>query len=307
MELSIEVLATLPTALVRSALAEWVAAHLSCTDPHRAALRAALQAVIDSVGDADIERLRGVFRTAGDEWRLYHADPLAQAITRTYMRSVVTHRQVEGLHHLAEFAAGPGRKLIVCNHLSYTDTQVTDVVLADAGLPHVSDRLVAIAGPKVYTDAWRRMASIALHTRKTAQSNVVATEQDTLTPRELAAVALETIADCGRLMDQGYVVLLYPEGTRSREGRLQPFLRAAARYLAVEGVRVLPLAQTGGEDMFPIDSPVMFPASCRLVFGPSFVPRDYPGKTGALAEAHRRLAELLPPERQPVEGASRVA
>lgn len=307
MELSIEVLANLPTSLVRSALADWVATHLQCDDRHRAGLSAAVQAVIDGASDDDIERLRAVFRTAGDEWRLYRSDPLARAITRTYMQWVVTAHEVVGLEHLRAFVDQPGRKLIVCNHLSYTDTQVTDVVLAGAGLGDVSDRLVAIAGPKVYTDAWRRMASIALHTRKTAQSNVVATEQEALTPRELAAVAFETIADCGRLMDEGLIVLLYPEGTRSREGRLQPFLRAAARYLAIEGVRVLPLAQTGGEDMFPIDSPVMFPAPARLVFGPSFTAKEYPGKTGALTEAHRRMAELLPAERQPADSAGRVA
>lgn len=306
MELTIEGIAALSVDRVRRYLAAWVAAHLECDEATRDGLRARLQAVLDAATEAELDALRAAFLDAGSGWRLFRADPLAQRITRTYMAAAASPREVVGAEHLEQFLATPGRKLVVCNHLSYTDTQVTDVVLAQAGLGAAADRLVAIAGPKVYTEAWRRMASIALNTRKTAQSNVLATEQDALTPRELAAIALETLADCGRLMDEGLVVLLYPEGRRSRDGRLQPFLRAAARYLAIEGVRVLPMAQTGGDTIFPVDAAVMRPGAARIVFGEAFSPKDHPGKTGAVAEAHRRVAALLPPEHRPLDGNAAV-
>lgn len=297
----------MPNVLVRTGLSAWVAEHLDATPEDRAALAARLQGVIDAASDAEIDQLRDTFTRAGDDWRLHLADPLAQRITRTYMSAVVSPWAIEGREHLESFLASPARRrMVVCNHLSYTDTQVTDVVLSLAGLDGVAGRLVAIAGPKVYTDPWRRMASIALNTRKTAQSSTVASEQDALTSRELAAVALETLAECGRLMDEGYIVLLYPEGTRARERRLQPFLRAAARYLLIEGVEVLPLGQVGGERIFPVDATIMYREPATLVFGEAFTPREHGAKTAALAECHRRLALLLPETHQPVEGAARV-
>lgn len=308
MDLSIELLASLSTPMIRSGLAAWVAQHLQDTDAARESLRVELQALLDQTDDAAITRMRETFAAAGDAWRFHPADPLSRAITRVFMNRVVAESEVLGGEHLEAFLAKPRqRRMVLCNHLSYTDTQVTDTVLVRAGFADVADRLVAVAGPKVYTDPWRRMASIALNTRKTAQSSAVASEQDTLTPRELAAVAFETMADCGRLMDEGYLVLLYPEGTRSRDGRLQPFLRAAARYLLIEGVEVLPLAQVGGERMFPRDAPALTPGRATLTFGAPFRPRDYPGKTATVDQAHTRIASLLPESHTPPAGAPRVA
>jgi 1-acyl-sn-glycerol-3-phosphate acyltransferase len=109
----------------------------------------------------------------------------------------------------------------------------------------------------------------------------------------LAAIAFQALADVQRLAAEGYIVLLYPEGTRSRTGELQPFLRAAARYLAMDGARVLPTAQVGCDRMFPIGSAVMFPTPVTLSFGPAFTAADYPGKTGALEEVWRRVGGLL--------------
>lgn len=300
MDLSIRTLATLPAATIRSALPAWVAGHLHVSAAEQATLAATLAGLMASATDDDIHTLQGAFERAGEGWRLHPADPIARRVTRAYMSAVVQPWRLEGERLLHAFLGSASqRRMIVCNHLSYTDTQVSDAVLALAGHPGVADRLVAIAGPKVYTEAWRRMAAIALNTRKTAQSSVVASEQAALTPRELAAIALETLADCQRLMDEGYIVLLYPEGTRSRDGRLQPFLRAAARYLAIPGLEVLPLAQTGGEAIFPVDATLMQRAAVSLRFGAAQTPSSFPGKWGGLEAVHAALADLLPEAHRP--------
>ncbi len=307
MEFSIERVAAMPTPLVRSALAPWVAGHLEATPEARAALVDQLQRIVDAASDGEIDSMRITFANAGDTWRFHPADPLARRVTRAYMAAAVQPWWFQGREPLDRFLTSPAkRRMVVCNHLSYTDTQVTDVVLALAGQEAFANRLVAIAGPKVYTEPWRRMASIALNTRKTAQSSRVASEQGALGPRELAVVALETLADAVRLMDQGYIVLLYPEGTRARHGRLQPFLRAAARYLAIEGLEVMPLGQVGGEQVFPMEATIMRQAAVNLVCGDSFLTADYAGKAAALEECHRRVAALLPDTYQPAAGSLRV-
>lgn len=292
--MSIEALAALSPEQVRVGLAAWITSHLQAEQYVCDRLSRDLQRIIDLASDDEIVALLSAFSVAGSGWRLFRADPLARRLTRVYMSALMEPQELRGVDRLLSFDERGGRRLVVCNHLSYTDTQVTDGVLARAGLASLADRLVAVAGPKVYTEPWRRMASIALNTRKTAQSSAVASEQDSMSARELAAVAVETLHDCTRLMDEGYIVLLYPEGTRSRDGRLQPFLRAAARYLAIDGLTVLPLAQTGGDGLFPVNAPKMFRGPVRLAFGQPFKPSDFAGKSGGLDEAHRRLNAELP-------------
>ncbi len=303
MSLSIEEIASLPVPLLRQGLAPWVASHVVTTPDAAAALQSALQARLDATSDHALATMLATFAAAGDAWRFHAADPCARALTRVYMAAMTPTWSAEGLEKLdAWLASGPARRMVVCNHLSYTDTQLTDSILALEGRAAFADRLVAIAGPKVYTDPWRRLAAISLHTRKTVQSSAVATEQVAGAPqsaRELATIAIETLRECERLMDEGYVVLLYPEGTRSRSGRLQPFLRAAGRYLQIPGLSVLPMAQTGSERVFPIDDPRMHPAPVRIAFGEPFVTEAYPGKQGALAEAHARIGGLLPEAYRP--------
>ena len=301
MSLSIEMIAALSVPVTRKTLPDWVAAHVRADAAVHAAMRTDVERVIAGFTDADVQALLDTFGSAGDAYRFHPADPVARDVTRAFMAFLSPDWAVDGRAHLQRFLTeGPARRLIVCNHLSYTDTQLTDSLLCKAGLSGAADRLVAIAGPKVYTDPWRRMAAIALNTRKTAQSSAVATEQDALTPRELAAVAFETIAECERLMDAGYIILLYPEGSRSRTGRLRPFLRAASRYLQLPDTQILPMAQTGSESIFPIDSPIMLPGVARLSFGAPLLAADHPGKAAALAEAHARVATLLPEGYRPL-------
>jgi len=308
MDMTIDQMARLPLSLVRSVLPDWVVAHIEADDSLREAMRTNLRGRVESATEAEMAAMQATFVTAGDAYQLYPASPFAQDITRRVMGYLTAPGEIEGREHLERFLTeGPRRRMLVCNHLSYTDTQVTDVVLVNHGLGAVADRLVAIAGPKVYTDPWRRMAAIALNTRKTAQSSAVASEQDALGARELAMVARDTIADCERLMDEGWIVLLYPEGTRSRNGRLQSFLRASARYLSLPDLQVLPVAQTGTEHVYPIGSTVMFPRPVRLAFGPAYNAADYPGKSTSLAEVHRRVAELLPESYRPDSGLAGVA
>lgn len=302
MSLSIEVLSGLEVGMIRAALPSWVASHVDAGPEVRGPLEAELGALVGGASDDELRSLQAAFVDVGQDYRFYPAHPLARRITRIYMRALTPAATLEEGGVRRFLAEGPTRRMIVCNHLSYTDTQVTDVVLADRGLRELADSLVAVAGPKVYTEAWRRMASVSLNTRKTAQSSAVATEQDALSARELAAVAFETLRDCERLMDEGYVILLYPEGTRSRAGQLQPFLRASHRYLSLPGLQVLPLAQTGTEAMFPVDEPSMFVAPVRLAFGEPFQPAAHPGRTGGLEEAWRRVAGLLPPAYAPPAG-----
>ena len=60
-------------------------------------------------------------------------------------------------------------------------------------------------------------------------------------PRE----ALKAIEESARKIKDGTAVLIFPEGHRSRNGRLQPFMKGGFSLASRAGVPVVPLAITG--------------------------------------------------------------
>jgi 1-acyl-sn-glycerol-3-phosphate acyltransferase len=271
------------------------------------ALLAALSGVLATTADDALRALLHSFAHAGEAYRFHAADPVAQRLMGVLLSRVVRDATLAGRAHVERFLRdGPHRRMIVGNHLGYVDAAVTSHVLSGAGLDALSARLLAVAGPKVYSDPWRRMASLAMHTRKTAQSARVATEQAALSPRAVAAIAMDTVADVARCMDDGYVVVLYPEGTRSRDGRLGSFLRAAERYLALPDVQILPLALTGTDAILPRDATRMRPGPVTLAFAPPMAGGPAEARGSLLARVHAAVAEHLPPAHQPAGHARAV-
>jgi 1-acyl-sn-glycerol-3-phosphate acyltransferase len=56
---------------------------------------------------------------------------------------------------------------------------------------------------------------------------------------------------CRRHLARGASVLIFPEGTRSRDGRLQPFKEGAFRLAAEAGVPLIPIAISGTAEALP--------------------------------------------------------
>lgn len=61
----------------------------------------------------------------------------------------------------------------------------------------------------------------------------------------------ESFDACGRLADEGWSVLIYPEGTRSPDGRLLPFKSGIGILSTGLGLPVVPVAVTGGAKLLP--------------------------------------------------------
>ena len=59
------------------------------------------------------------------------------------------------------------------------------------------------------------------------------------------------MARCRELLAQGNPVLLFPEGTRSADGKLQPFRDGAFRMAKAAGVPVIPVALSGTHETLP--------------------------------------------------------
>jgi 1-acyl-sn-glycerol-3-phosphate acyltransferase len=91
-----------------------------------------------------------------------------------------------------------------------------------------------------------------------------------------------------RLLEQGQIVGLYPEGTRSPDGRLYKGRTGAARIALTAGCPVLPCAIAGTEKVQPTGKlmPRLHPVTVR--FG---APLDFSRYSGELWEAVRETED----------------
>lgn len=106
---------------------------------------------------------------------------------------------------------------------------------------------------------------------------------------------VEMMAECRRTLDGGLSVMMFPEGTRSRDGRLRPF-KDGAFALAIEaGVPILPVAIAGTHDCLPKGSAVLGEARAVVRVLP---PIDTQGLTAS------QLPELRDKTRECIAAAS---
>lgn len=250
-----------------------------------------------SRSDRELRGMLDSVSTVGGDHTLYRANPLCRELLRAWSRDVIPSHGLDGTDHLAR-AMQQGPTILLGNHLSYYDTAAMDVVLAWNGHARLADRIVALAGPKVYAHVFRRFAAASLNTLPVPQSTTLAHTAE-LKPRELARQARASMDAAAVAMQKGYSLLIYGEGSRSRSTRLGPFLRGIHRYLRVPGAVVVPTAVWGTEALFPVEGDQIVPAHVEVRFGEPIAVEAAGGSKQVLPQAWRALAELLPEAYQP--------
>ena len=98
-------------------------------------------------------------------------------------------------------------------------------------------------------------------------------------------------------LSRGMSVMIFPEGTRSRDGSLRPFKGGAFRLAIDAGVPVLPVAVSGTAGGMPRGGPWVRPCRATARLLPPVSPSRYgPGGAAALRdEVRARIAAALPP------------
>ncbi len=114
-------------------------------------------------------------------------------------------------------------------------------------------------------------------------------------PRDQRRRSLRNLELCRRRVADGMSVMIFPEGTRSRDGRLGPF-RSGGFLAAIDaGVPLVPIALDGPGRILPADSLHLRPGPIRVAVGrPIMTAGLGHGDRRALArEVRERVVDLL--------------
>jgi long-chain acyl-CoA synthetase len=112
------------------------------------------------------------------------------------------------------------------------------------------------------------------------------------------------LASVGRCLDAGFSVLVFPEGTRSRDGSIGPFKPGIGQIVCEMGVPVVPLHISGAHELLPPDRSLPRRGSVRISVGQQLeLDREpAPAITAALEQAVRRFAETSSAAQTAAEG-----
>ena len=114
--------------------------------------------------------------------------------------------------------------------------------------------------------------------------------------------AIESVERATEALRQGQSFLIYPEGTRSPDGRLQPFKKGIAVMAIKSGVPIVPIACSGAHRVMEKRKLNIKPGHILVEFLEPIDPSKYSfdEKEALLQELHNRLAAGLPPEQRPI-------
>ncbi len=150
-------------------------------------------------------------------------------LLRLYLR--IVHRlRVEGRHHIPETPSF----FLIANHTSHLDALALSSILPLRWSGHVYS---VAAGDTFF---------------ETTGSTVFASQCLNALPlwrKKIASHALEDLRD--RLSTGANVLILFPEGTRSRDGRLGPFKPGIGKLVAGTTIPVLPCHIEGAHRAWP--------------------------------------------------------
>ncbi|HXE08076.1 MAG TPA: lysophospholipid acyltransferase family protein [Acidobacteriaceae bacterium] len=111
--------------------------------------------------------------------------------------------------------------------------------------------------------------------------------------------AQASVAKAAEALQRGRHMLIFAEGTRSADGRLQPFKRGPF-YLAMEsGAPIVPIIISGTEKMMRKGSFAISPGVAHVEFLEPVWPKDFATRDELMAAVRERMIAALPEEMKP--------
>jgi len=187
--------------------------------------------------------------------------PVAKAIWRP---------RVTGLEHVPR----SGAMILASNHLSFIDSTMIPVV--------VPRKVVFLAKSDYFTGTGIKGALIRAWFEGLGMLPV---------DREDSMAAITSLDTALEVLGRGEAFGIYPEGTRSRDGRLYRGRTGVAHLALSSGAPIVPVGLRGTQNLQPIGARVPRLARVSVAFGTPIPPTGYDGVP--LGRARRELTDRV--------------
>lgn len=110
--------------------------------------------------------------------------------------------------------------------------------------------------------------------------------------------AIDSVQKAIEVLRSGLNMMIYPEGTRTRDGKLLPFKKGPFHLAMESGFPVLPMTILGTYESWPRNRFALKPGVVTVVYHAPIDPRDYTDHGALMAAVRESIASALPEERQ---------
>jgi len=203
---------------------------------------------------------------------------LIQRVLLLPFTEAMVHPKIEGREWVRELERPV---IFAANHSSHADTSLILHSLTDTA----RDRTVVAAA----ADYWFKHPILG---------NIVSLFLNTF-PFSRTGGAQAQLHSSSQLLKSGWNLVLFPEGSRSPDGRIQEF-KPGVGYLAKEtGTPVVPVHIQGAFQVMPRHQPLPVPGKVRVRIGKLMTPESKEGTREFTARVEKAVRTLSADQRQP--------
>ena len=202
----------------------------------------------------------------------------ARSFMIDFLNPIMKNFKVEGLENLetVEKLIGKFPITLISNHLSHLDAPGIFHLLYTASPlgKRIAEEIVFIAGRLAFEPDFTRLGlymfgTLLVCSKKDMSDNPSLSDL-------MTKINMRAFRQSQKLQSEGKIISIFPEGTRSRDGRLMPFVDTVYHYVANK--IVLPISLEGTDKILPTNGFVFNPALGKLVIGKPVIVGDLHSK-----------------------------
>ena len=118
--------------------------------------------------------------------------------------------------------------------------------------------------------------------------------------------AKRSVNAASEVIRSGLHLCVFPEGTRSPDGRLGPFKKGPFFLAEQTAAPIIPVAIAGTEQLLRKGSAAIHPGTVHLTFLPAIDPKSFRTRDELMRAVRGAIANALPPELQPLTPANQA-